>query len=87
MKEKVNPNHHMGKQTGYELIDGVYHIAPMYQEQFAKIAYQKDGIEQMVAMVTKHAAADFSYQTILLFNALDDHSNSKEKIKALLEQV
>ena len=60
MKEKVNPNHHMGKQTGYELIDGVYHIAPLYVEQFTKLAHQRLGIEEMVAMVTKHAADDLT---------------------------
>ena len=47
MKEKVNPNHHMGKQTGYELVDGIYHVAPVYQQQFDAFASKQSGIEKM----------------------------------------
>ena len=60
MKEKINPNHHMGKQTGYDLIDGVYHIAPLYQNQFVEIEHKKRGIEQMVTMVTHHASEELT---------------------------
>lgn len=54
-KEKENPNHHMGKRTGYELKDGVYHIAPLYAEQFQKLNEEKAGIEEVLEVVTRHA--------------------------------
>ena len=75
MKEKVNPNHHMGKQTGYDLVDGAYRIAPLYQNQLDFIIHQKEGIEQMVAMVTKHAAQDLtelSKKEQAIWNELSD---------------
>jgi len=57
-KEKENPNHHMGKHTGYDLIDGEYHIAPHYTEQFDKLATHKESIAEMVQIVTGFAAKD-----------------------------
>lgn len=57
-KEKENPNHHMGKKTGYELIDGVYQIAPLYQEQFEKLLNRKMGLNGMLNMVSSHVATD-----------------------------
>ncbi len=57
-KEKENPNHHMGKQTGYELINGEYHIAPMYCEQLDALMRRAGGIEDMLHIVTHHASVD-----------------------------
>ena len=57
MKEK-NKNHHMGKRTGYELVDGEYHIAPLYQQQFEKLSYEVGGIKATLDIVTSHAAED-----------------------------
>lgn len=55
VKRKDSPNHHKGKRTDYELIDGVYHIAPLYQERFDTVNLRKAGIEAMLAAVTKEA--------------------------------
>ena len=57
-KEKENPNHHMGKRTGYELIDGVYHIAPLYIQRMDEAQMRKVGVDDMLASVTKHASKD-----------------------------
>uniref|UniRef100_A0A6H1ZSL2 Uncharacterized protein n=1 Tax=viral metagenome TaxID=1070528 RepID=A0A6H1ZSL2_9ZZZZ len=57
-KKKEATNYYMGKQTGYELIEGVYHIAPLYQEQFRRMSLEKSGIDEMLRMVTSHAAKD-----------------------------
>ena len=57
MAKKVeNPNHFTGKHSGYELIDGVYHIAPMYIDQFAKLSDRVNGVDQLVKSVAKHVA-------------------------------
>ena len=58
MKEKENPNHHMGKRTGYELINGEYHIARLYSRQFQELNHRVGGIETMLNIVTSHAAKD-----------------------------
>lgn len=58
VKEKENPNHYQGKETGYELINGEYHIAPLYCIQFAELAQQTEGIKLMLEIVTSYAAAD-----------------------------
>ncbi len=58
MKEKENPYHHMGNQTGYDLINGEYHIAPLYVQQFDNLACEATGIRVMLEMVTTHAAHD-----------------------------
>jgi len=55
-KERVDPNHHEGKKTGYELIDGVYHIAPLYTKQFDDLALQRNGVDEMLCSVTSHAS-------------------------------
>ncbi len=59
-KERENPNYHMGKQTGYELINGEYHIAPVYWESFDRLAQQTDGIDMMLKVVTRHASDDLA---------------------------
>ncbi len=62
MSKKENSNYHMGKHTGYELIDGEYHIAPLYQSQFGLLAAKKqaikDLVKDLVKMVTKNATQD-----------------------------
>ena len=55
-KEKKDPNHYLGKRTGYSLIDGVYHIAPIYQDSFAFNADRKRGVDTMVRAVVAYAA-------------------------------
>jgi ADP-dependent phosphofructokinase/glucokinase len=60
MKEKVNPNHHQGKITGYELINGEYHIAPHYWEQFEELNHKVSGIKAMLDIVTSHASGDLT---------------------------
>jgi len=57
-KKKNNTNHHMGKQSGYDLIDGVYHIAPMYCKRFDDFRLRKAGIDEMLACVTGHASEE-----------------------------
>ena len=57
-KEKISPNHHMGNATGYELIDGEYHIAPVYQLAFRELAEKRIAIEELLQIVSKHAIAD-----------------------------
>ncbi|KKM72171.1 hypothetical protein LCGC14_1423220 [marine sediment metagenome] len=51
--QKEDPNHHMGKRTGYELIEGAYHIAPMYRGQFDAVLHKRRGVEDMIGSVTK----------------------------------
>ena len=58
MKEKENPNHHRGKRTGYELINGEYHIAPLYWQQFEALNHKANGIQIMLHIVTSHASND-----------------------------
>lgn len=53
-KEKENPNHHMGKQTGYSLINGEYHIAPTYQERFLELANKQESVSGLMKVVTVH---------------------------------
>ncbi len=55
-KQKETSNHHMGKHTGYELVDGVYHIAPLYTERFNGISARRKGIEDMLAAVTRESS-------------------------------
>ena len=52
-KKKEDPNHHQGKMTGYTLIDGAYHIAPIYQEQFNQIQDEAAGIDQLIRSVNE----------------------------------
>jgi len=59
-----NPNYHMGQRTGYTLINGEYHIAPAYVEQFAKLNHKKRGISEMLEMVNRHAAQDLEQISI-----------------------
>lgn len=58
-KTENNPNYHMGKQTGYYLINGEYKIAPLYQEQLEHMASKELGIKRMLDAVTTHASEDF----------------------------
>lgn len=61
MKEttvKKNKKHHMGKRTGYDLINEEYHIAPLYLEQFNELNQKTEGIKAMLDIVTSHASKD-----------------------------
>ncbi len=55
-KSKVDPNHHMGKHTGYELVDGVYHIAPSYTLAFAELNDRAEGVDMFMKTVTRYVA-------------------------------
>ena len=55
---KKKETHHMGKSTGYELINGEYHIASVYTEQFHAMSLKKKGIADVINMVTSHFAED-----------------------------
>ncbi len=57
-KTEEEKNHHMGKLTGYELKDGVYHIAPTYTNRFREITEQHEGVANMLKIVTEHASKD-----------------------------
>ncbi len=54
-KETKNPIHHVGKCTEYELVDGVYYIAPIYITRFRDLAARQTGIDEMLGSVTRHA--------------------------------
>ena len=55
MKQKAKETTHFsGKYSGYELIDGVYHIAPMYTDQFAKLSDRREGVNQLLKSVVRH---------------------------------
>ena len=60
-----DPNYHMGNHTGYRLVNGLYHIAPVYQEQFARLQERADGINLMLKAVTRHASEDLQEITRL----------------------
>ena len=55
-KKKESSNYHMGKHSGYELIDGVYHIAPIYTDHFARLADRQNGVDRFVKSIVRHAA-------------------------------
>jgi len=56
VKKVEKTNHFTGKHSGYELIDGVYHIAPMYTDAFEKIADRSAGVDQLVKSVARYVA-------------------------------
>lgn len=59
-KEKVNPNHRMGKRTGYDIVvsENQYRIAPSYQQLFERSGNLRQGIYDMLRAVTRHATGD-----------------------------
>jgi hypothetical protein len=70
-----NPNHYMGKETGYTLKDAVYYIAPLYQQQFDFLMTQEKGIAKMLEIVTDHAATDLqklAEQNVKLWKTITD---------------
>ena len=74
-REPVWDTHHVGKKTRYDLKGGVYSIAPLYQEQFDETAHEQKGIDDMLAMVTRHAADDLkrlSEKRQRIWDALQD---------------
>jgi hypothetical protein len=59
MKAKTkDTTHFMGKRTGYELINGEYHLAPFYCDQFARLNAEEAGIRKMLEIIIDHASAD-----------------------------
>ena len=58
MPKKKDTNYHVGKHTGYSLIDGIYHIAPAYTIQFNELAVQRIGIDEILGSVTHEVIAD-----------------------------
>ena len=54
-KKPKETTHRMGKHSGYSLINGVYHIAPMYVSQFEKFADRRAGIDRVLKCITTHA--------------------------------
>ena len=54
IKKLKETNHFMGKHSGYELIDGVYHIAPMYVDGFEKLQDRTISVDQLLKSVTRH---------------------------------
>ena len=62
-KTTEESTHHMGKHTGYSLIDGVYRIAPSYVTAFEETAILKVGVDEMLASITRHAAVTLSQIT------------------------
>jgi hypothetical protein len=74
-KEKANPNRHMGKYTGYELINGEYHLAPLYVEQFDKLTERKFGINNMFEIIMRYVEKDLgtlAHDEHLLWEKLGD---------------
>ena len=57
-KKKEAWKHLMGKQTGYEVRGDEIRIAPLYRDQFQHLFHEEQGINKMLAVVTKHAASD-----------------------------
>lgn len=56
MADTAAPSHFMGKYTGYELVDGQYHIAPTYREEFDRIFEASRGVMDIVEAVNAFAA-------------------------------
>jgi len=50
--------HFVGKHTGYELIDGEYHIATYYIEKFSHLELKKYSLSEMLRLIGKHVAED-----------------------------
>ncbi len=54
-KKIVYPLHKMGNFCGYELYeDGSIKVAPQYSKQFANIEVQRQAVESLLFMITKH---------------------------------
>lgn len=54
--EAPDPNHHVGKHTGYTLKDGKYFLAPLYTEQQDRLRDERDGLEALMAAVLRFQA-------------------------------
>ena len=56
-KQVENPNHKVGKRTGYYIIrpDGGYKIAPYYIERFSKLENEYNAVIKLLDMVQEHA--------------------------------
>jgi hypothetical protein len=58
--ELVESTHRIGKYTGYDLINGEYHLAPQYVQQFNDLFHREKGIEELLKMVAHHAQEDLT---------------------------
>ncbi|MDP3063136.1 MAG: hypothetical protein Q8O40_08005 [Chloroflexota bacterium] len=58
--KKVDPNHKMGKHTGYELRDGKYYLAPTYQQRMDALRARQIGLEDLVRVVSAFAADNYA---------------------------
>lgn len=47
-KEKVDPNHHEGKRTGYTLKEGRYYLAPVLRKRIDLLLSQEESIERLL---------------------------------------
>lgn len=56
--KKEVTSHHMGKETGYDLVNGEYSIAPLYCQQFDYLTNKEAGIKEMLNTVADHVAKD-----------------------------
>ena len=56
MKKRKDINDFIGKHSGYRFTNGVYHIAPMYIENFERLMDRRVGVDQFLLSVTRHAA-------------------------------
>lgn len=57
-KNETFPKHIMGESCGGTLHeDGSIEVAPIYREQFAALSARKEGVDAVLAAVSKHCAA------------------------------
>ncbi len=54
VKEKISPNHRMGKYTGYELVRGEYHIAPTYTDSFTRLSDRRISTDTFMQSIVKY---------------------------------
>lgn len=59
MSKKKQDTHKVGNRTGYELIEGKYHLAPMYVEMFERMLARYEAVEAVLAAVTAHCQRDY----------------------------
>ena len=59
MPKKVDPNHRMGKRTGYTLIDGKYFLAPVLTQRIDELAAQLAGLQGFLKCVSRFCTDEF----------------------------
>lgn len=55
-KKQKPDTHRLGKNTGYDLRDGKYFLAPIHQESFQRTVDERRALELLLQMVTNHVA-------------------------------